>query len=382
MLRQVELVAGAMPSPLRWVLQLALLLLAGRVLHALLRLALRLAHMHALTRDIPGPTLRHVHRVWKARRSPSRVSDIFHEIARENRPIFKFWSGPHLMVLLMDADDIEFVLTSKAVVEKSFLYRILGLLTGTGLLHLTGEEWRRRRRIVNPFLHADILKDFPAMFHRKARVMVGLLEPLARSGETFNVQPFAGMAVNDMVCNTVMNTDMQSQAKDEREFYEAIYNGFAILTYRTFHPWYLSDTVFRLSRYYPYFRRSMDVFNGFTRRLLQAKRRERQALGKDTVKGTGQDRTEDAILDPVEDPVKQPEQERPRRRPTFLDVMLDSKEGAALSDAELLNEAKTLIVAASGGSTDALCFVLLCISLRQDVQDRIVQVSWTAHRKT
>ncbi|KAJ1528525.1 hypothetical protein ONE63_006931 [Megalurothrips usitatus] len=330
---------------------LAAVLTAARVLVVLARAAARLGHMWALARHIPGPRLEHLLRLWRARRSPSRVSDLFHDVAQEQheRGIFKFWSGPVLFVILMRADDMECVLTDKRVTEKSIVYDFLGTLMGEGLLHLSGERWRRRRRIVAPFFSPDVLRRFPAVFRERADVLADLLDERARDGRAFDVMPYVGQAVTDMVCHTVMATDMDTRALEDEGIARAMNNAFAIILYRTFNPWFLSDTLFKLSAFYAYFKRSMDLFDAFTLHLLGVKRKEREAAQ------SGGKRT------------------AARTKPTFLDVMLDTSEGAALSDAELLEETKTLITAATGGSTDALCFVLLCISLRQDVQDKIVQ---------
>lgn len=350
------------PRLARWLLpllpllaMLAALLAAARALGFIARLA----RMRALSRDIPGPRLEHVLRLWRARRSKAAVSDLFHDVAREHRErgVFKFWSGPMLIVLLLRADDMEFLLTHKRITEKSSLYRFMGSLMGDGLLHLSGERWRRRRRIVAPYFSPEVLRGFPEVFDARGRVLVNLLGR-AGPGGTVDVRPPVGQAVTDMVCHTVMATDMDTRALEgdaRGGVSRAMNNGLAIIVYRVFNPWFLNDALFRLSAFYAHFKRAMDLFDAFTLQLLSVKRRERM-----------RQRPAEAAA-PPEGPAG-------RKKPTFLDVMLDSTEGAALSDAELVDEAKTLITAATGGSTDALCFVLLCLSLRQDVQDRVFQV--------
>lgn len=344
-----------------WLLPLLAVLVALVAATRALGFLARLARMRALTRDIPGPRLEHVLRLWRARRSKAAVSDLFHDVAREHREcgVFKFWSGPMLIVLLLRADDMEFLLTHKRITEKSSLYRFMGSLMGDGLLHLSGERWRRRRRIVAPYFSPEVLRGFPEVFDARGRVLVSLLGR-AGPGGAIDVRPPVGQAVTDMVCHTVMATDMDTRALEgdaRGGVSRAMNNGLAIIVYRVFNPWFLNDALFRLSAFYAHFKRAMDLFDAFTLQLLSVKRRERQ-----------RQRPAEAAT-PPEGPAA-----AARKKPTFLDVMLDSTEGAALSDAELVDEAKTLITAATGGSTDALCFVLLCLSLRQDVQDRVFQV--------
>ncbi|XP_034237988.1 cytochrome P450 4C1-like [Thrips palmi] len=350
-----------LPSLLWWarclgapLLLLASSALAVYALTALGRLVAHLAHMRAATRDIPGPRVEHIVRLIRARRSPRLISDLFHDVAREFTTIFKFWTGPTLNVILLRADDIECVMTDKRVTRKSKAYDFLGSLMGEGLLHLSGEPWRRRRRIVEPCFRPEVLRGFPAVFHDRALVLVEHLRPAALSGEVVDVGPLLGQAVTDMVCHTVMAADVDTRAMEQEGLSRALGNGFAIILYRVFNPWFMSDSLFRLSAFYKYYKQYMNLFDDFTMRLLAAKRRERQRLPAHTL-------------------TDKPTLGVPRRRSAFLDVMLDTTEAAPLSDAELMDEAKTLITAATGGSTDAVGFVLLCIALRQDVQDRIVQ---------
>lgn len=58
----------------------------------------------------------------------------------------------------------------------------------------------------------------------------------------------------------------------------------------------------------------------------------------------------------------------------FLDHLLSSKEGQTLTKEELSGELKHLVAAANSTTSDTLSFFLYCVAIRQDIQDRILEV--------
>lgn len=56
------------------------------------------------------------------------------------------------------------IVTNPKHIEKSFSYRFLQLLLGTGLLTSTGEKWFARRKLLTPAFHFNILNGFQSTF--------------------------------------------------------------------------------------------------------------------------------------------------------------------------------------------------------------------------
>ncbi|XP_011066201.1 PREDICTED: cytochrome P450 4C1-like [Acromyrmex echinatior] len=76
-------------------------------------------------------------------------------------PIYKLWCGPIAFVSIHHPDDLEKVLGSaKEHLSKGYLYDALIPWLGTGLLTSEGIKWHKRRKILTPTFHFNILKQF------------------------------------------------------------------------------------------------------------------------------------------------------------------------------------------------------------------------------
>lgn len=56
------------------------------------------------------------------------------------------------------------IITNPKHIEKSFTYKFLHTLLGTGLLTSTGEKWFSRRKLLTPAFHFNILNGFQSTF--------------------------------------------------------------------------------------------------------------------------------------------------------------------------------------------------------------------------
>lgn len=65
---------------------------------------------------------------------------------------------------ILRAKDAEKILTSSKNIEKSILYVTLQPFLKTGLLTSGGEKWFKRRRMLTPAFHFNILKEFCEIF--------------------------------------------------------------------------------------------------------------------------------------------------------------------------------------------------------------------------
>lgn len=355
-------VASAAPGPLgvgALLLATAALLLVLLLAHRAWRAYCNYLRMRKAVADMPGsPTLPLVGNLLEiVAGGMDHVYDNFCRYAARYGPTTQVWVGPELVVGTVDPRDAEFIVTSQELLDKSRFYCLLEPLMGLGLICLGGQEARRHRKIVMPSLHLDILHDFRDAFQREATRFADRLERHADDGAVFDAAPLCVEFTMVAALKTIMTTEW-SEARDAnrlQKFETTIISAMDLFMYRVCRPWFLSDWLFCLSSRYHEYVRTAAAGNILTDAIIAEKRRQlgarKQAATSNTVPP------------------------RSSRRRAFLDNVMDSEEDAPLADLELREEVKTLLYTATETSATTLSFVLMALSMRQDVQDRLAQAS-------
>jgi cytochrome P450 len=78
--------------------------------------------------------------------------------------------GPFPIVAAFSADAVKEILESQEVISKGTEYGILKQWLGSGLLLNTGVAWRRRRKLLTPAFHFNILKNFQRVNDNEGKV--------------------------------------------------------------------------------------------------------------------------------------------------------------------------------------------------------------------
>ncbi|KAK3928462.1 Cytochrome P450 4C1, partial [Frankliniella fusca] len=303
-----------------------------------------------MTAKLPGPPMYPV--IGHALEVACSLEDIYdrlQSLTATYGPLFRIALAHLTFTVVMHPDDMEAVMTSAKTSDKSVVYGALEPLMGSGLAILGGDVWRRHRKAITPSLHLDILRDFVHIFHKQGVAFADTLAEFADTGETFDVTPLCGTCANNTICETVMSSDVDEDDPQKRAFLSAIPKALDHFMYRVWRPWFLSEWAYSLHRtQFPEYVEVKNALNSFSMRIIREKK---EALKNNTGSPA------------------QPQ----RKRQAFLDHVLSSEEGAALSGEELAEEVKTLVTIASGSSMDALAFFIYTLAIRQDIQDKVRQ---------
>ncbi|XP_034234916.1 cytochrome P450 4C1-like [Thrips palmi] len=336
-----------MAAALLWVAAAALLYLTARVV----RFYRRVWRMHRLTADIPGPApyplIGNVHRFLTPL---DRMYQLMDSLCADFGYLFKFWIGPCLGVAVLDPEDLQVVLTSPALASKpDEFYECLMHVVGRGLITLNGSDYKRHRKAITASMHYDILQEFVTMFGVNCRELEARLDPLAETGEVFDVLHDLGRCASLSVCRTVLAAEAPGLEAERDAFVQIVHDASKVMLYRGLRPWFRSRLLFKLSSWYERYYQVVEGGTNFADKVLTQKTQMLQQTAPTTPAPAA------------------------HRRQTFLDTFLSSTEASVLTRAELLDELKTMLFAGIGTSMDFQSMFLLCMSLYPDMQRKVQQ---------
>ncbi|XP_041822084.1 cytochrome P450 4F3 [Chelmon rostratus] len=264
--------------------------------------------------------------------------------------------GPfYHLVRLFHPDYVKPLLMAPAsiTVKDELIYGHLRPWLGQSLLLSNGEEWFRRRRLLTPAFHFDILKNYVAMFNTSTNTMHDKWRHLVAEGTT-TIEMFDHvtlMTLDSLLkCAFSYNSNCQESTS---EYVSAIVELSDLIIDRRqkiLHHW---DWIYWKTQQGKRFKKALSIVHRFTREVVQ----KRRAL-------ISQQRETDTDLNPA-----------PQRKKDFVDIILLSKDedGQGLTDEEIQAEANTFMFAGHDTTASAICWTLYNLARHEHYQERCRQ---------
>lgn len=102
----------------------------------------------------------------------------------------------------------QLVLSQMKHMQKSRLYKFLGRWLGEGLLTSSGQKWQKRRKLLTPAFHFNVLQKFLDIFNEETSNMVKQIEDInAQSPEEkplINLMPI----VTNLTLQSITGTEI------------------------------------------------------------------------------------------------------------------------------------------------------------------------------
>jgi len=130
------------------------------------------------------------------------------------------WYSPLKPVIYVyTAEGVAQIVKKKEWNEKSFFYTLLHNWLGNGLLTSKGEHWSKRRKILTPAFHFNILENFIQVMNKHARIMVKkMIEDIEKS-ETgvveIEIHEKVALSALDIICEAAMGQDLKIQDSEQ-----------------------------------------------------------------------------------------------------------------------------------------------------------------------
>ncbi|KAM6951600.1 cytochrome P450 4F3 [Aplochiton taeniatus] len=322
-----------------------LVVLVGRVTRLILKHAWYTHHLSCFSRPPTDSWL--LGHLGQMRSTEEGLRDV-DELVRRYHHSCSWFLGPfYALVRLFHPDYIKPLLLAPAsiTVKDELFYGFLRPWLGQGLLLSNGEEWSRRRRLLTPAFHFDVLKSYVTIFNQTANTMHAKWSRLVANGENC-IEMFHDVSLMtlDSILRCAFSYDSDCQEKST-EYSAAIMELSDLIIERrqkVLHHW---DWIYWRSKQGQRFRQACNVVHRMSREVVQQRH---------------------AHFD------QQRETElRAGKAVDFIDILLLSKdeEGRGLSDQEIEAEVHTFMFAGHDTTASGISWVLYNLALHQDHQD-------------
>ncbi|GMS92322.1 hypothetical protein PENTCL1PPCAC_14497, partial [Pristionchus entomophagus] len=270
---------------------------------------------------------------------PLRAVDRMNRWVKESGIQFmKIWFFHDNSYVLTSGETLKYILDSNDEITKGDEYEVLVPWLGRGLLISTGDKWRSRRKMLTPTFHFSMLDGYIATMNRHAKICVDILED--RSGKKVDMYPVVKMCALDIICETTMGKELDSQRQPNQPYVEAIVNLMRIGT----------EVGMKFYLWPPIMRYILGVQQEFDRFNIVAQTFTRTVIAE---------RTSALLKGDVE-----------ANKRAFLDLLLEQKEKQNLSDEDIREEVDTFMFEGHDTTSAGLGWAVWCFSCHQAIQQR------------
>ncbi|XP_041834888.1 cytochrome P450 4F3 [Melanotaenia boesemani] len=266
--------------------------------------------------------------------------------------------GPfYHLVRIFHPDYVKPLLMASAniTMKDELIYGHLRPWLGQSLLLSNGEEWSRKRRLLTPAFHFDILKTYIATFNSSTNTMHDKWRRLVAEGKN-NLEMFDHvtlMTLDSLLkCAFSYNSNCQESSS---EYVSAIVELSDLIIdrrLRILHHW---DWIYWKTQEGKRFKQALNVVHRFTREVVQKRRvLINQQRGTETQSNLTT---------------------TPQRKKDFVDIILLSKDedGQGLTNEEILAEANTFMFAGHDTTASAICWTLYNLACHAHFQEKCRQ---------
>ncbi|CAB3244164.1 unnamed protein product [Arctia plantaginis] len=256
----------------------------------------------------------------------------------------------HRVLHIIRPSDIEVVMSHSKNISKSLVYEFLKDWLGNGLLLSTGAHWHKRRKILTPAFHFNILKNFLTVMDEKNRELVSLLKE--KKGAAVDIVPIISDFTLFTICETAMGTKLDNDQSEATVAYkDAIVHIGLLILIRVTKIWMWTEFVFKNTATGKQFYKILDTVRSFADNVIkdrkaQFKQNKIAEVSADTDVGT-------------------------KRRLAMLDLLLEAEGKGEIDIEGIRDEVNTFMFEGHDTTAIAITFGLMLLADHEDVQDRI-----------
>ncbi|CAD6209007.1 GSCOCT00003654001.2-RA-CDS [Cotesia congregata] len=349
------------------ILYILLIILLLLIYYVYMKFLHRSRRMVFYLEKIPGPkTLPILGNALDYLVTPDQLWDFTRFLNNKYYPISRVYSLKDGGIHIRHPDDVEILLSSSKNISKSKIYAFLYPWFGTGLLTSTGIKWQKRRKILTPAFHFNVLKEFSDIFDQEARRMVHDLQSEEEEEDvTVDLVPFITKYTLNAICETAMGTSLEGQKSSmdsfQKIYRKAIHDLGNLMLHRLLRPWLHPDFFFNLSPTSRMQSKCLDIVRGFSKKIIG----ERRKYHEDTQGIHLKEFTETNTAKDVDRQLFR------KKRLAMLDLLIAAMRNGHIDEDGISEEVDTFMFEGHDTTAMGICFTLLLLAEHREIQARV-----------
>ncbi|XP_071055360.1 cytochrome P450 4C1-like [Onthophagus taurus] len=267
----------------------------------------------------------------------------------EYGPLCKAWVGVVPFVITGKPDYIEVIMKSSTNISKGMGYDPLLPWLGDGVLLSTGNKWFRRRKLLTPAFHFQILKDFVQIFIEKSEVLLHKFENYS-DGKEFDVYPIMLNYTLDIVAEASMNVKIDALTSTNSSYAKAIHLLCQHVMDIQLKPWIkiVNNPLFSYGRE---IKKNISIVHNFTKKVIQERKKTLFSNIRQIEEHFGK-----------------------KRRLCFLDILLQGPDDdVGLTDSEIREEVDTFMFAGHHTTGTSISWTLFLLGNHPEIQESVYE---------
>lgn len=304
--------------------------------------------------ELPGPPKHWLYgTMHRTRKGAQNFLDHL-ELTKKYGGLVRLWRGPFFpIVVIYHANEAKDILRHSH--PKSRQYGWVDNWLGTGLLTAptAGGVWKRKRRMITPAFHFNILQRYVPVFGEHAQQLVNKWLAESKEGKAINICDNITTAALDMIGVCAFGYDFHAleQGRENHPYVKSVYCVTDAIYERAFKPWLYSNFTWERSALGKEYMKACDIIHAFADTAIAERRK--LFTNPEAV---------DEILNS-------------NRKLDFVDILLTSKgdDGELIGDREIRDECNTFIFEGHDTTSAGLGWTIYLVSKHPEVEKKALE---------
>ncbi|XP_037951849.1 probable cytochrome P450 4ad1 [Teleopsis dalmanni] len=270
---------------------------------------------------------------------------------------FRFYGGLSPYLLILKPESMEHILTNVEISSKEGTYKLLRPWLGNGIVVANGSYWHQRRKMLTPFFHFDIIKQYLPIINNVGDRFIAHLKKYSQTFEVFDMQNLGQRVTIDMLSETAMGIKLNALDSNISSICDKIHSLGELFQRRRFILLYNIPMCYEYTADYKKQQLYIKEIKVFIKNLIENRRKELLGSNNNDIK---------ANLNDDKDKQKY-------KYKSLLDFMvIANKDEEVFSQQNMIDEINTFLLAGNDTTAQSMSFTLFCLSRHPHIQQAAV----------